>query len=127
MGKKKAKPEGVVEIGLFHAQVAVFQDVIACDEYLTKLGCECDWPNHTSLAVMRYDTDGDGVLRWSIVITEEANDGTVVHECVHCADFIMDKYGIPTGAENTEIRAYLTAEIYGGVKEILSWRKEAGK
>lgn len=45
------------------------------------------------------------------------NYRTLVHECVHMAQYILDYKGIPTDVDNTEVVAYLTDYLF---KECLS-------
>lgn len=119
MVKKPELIAGVLDVGTFNVQVGVFQSVKNCVKYLRNLGCDPVHDTRACYGQARWDEDKDGVLWWSIVIEDDATTATVVHECVHMADFIMDKLGIPTGVKNTEVRAYLTADIFRGVMQIL--------
>lgn len=103
---------GVVFVDVFNIQIGVFRSQKKCRKYLADLGCVIDPVTGAHHGIARVD-EGNGGEEWfSLIITKSARDGTLVHECVHMADFIMESLGIPTGVENTEIRAYLTQHIF---------------
>jgi hypothetical protein len=54
-----------------------------------------------------------------MVIKPKATKATWAHECVHIADFVMNRLGIPMGVRNTEIRAYLVARLFAGLEEMM--------
>jgi hypothetical protein len=54
-----------------------------------------------------------------MVIKPVATKATWAHECVHIADFVMNRLGVPMGVRNTEIRAYLVAHLFAGLEELM--------
>jgi hypothetical protein len=58
---------------------------------------------------------------FTVLIEPDADISVWAHEAVHIADLLMEARGIPTGAENTEIRAYLTGHA---VKQIATIMKD---
>jgi hypothetical protein len=112
MAKRDKRLVGVCRIGVFNIQIGVFRSLADCAGHLARVGCRIEAESKHSIGMARWDECENGTTWWSLIITDEATDATIVHECVHMADFIMERVGIPTGVENTEIRALLTAEVY---------------
>lgn len=113
-------PIAVLRADVFNVQVGVFRSSRKCFAYLTAKGVPGLEPEtRASFGMARMDEAEDGTGWFTMVITKAANEETKVHECVHMADFIMARLGIPTGAENSEVRAYLTAHLYGQLAEAL--------
>lgn len=58
---------------------------------------------------------------WAILILLPPFDGTVdwldslLHECSHAVDRVLDKRGVPPGLESTEVRAYLNGFYFSSI------------
>ena len=111
---------GVIHLDVFHLQVGVFRTLAACRSYLADQGVAVEWEDDRPVfGQATRDHAPDGTAWFSLVITEEATKATWAHECVHMADWVMDRLGIPTGAENSEVRGYLTGHLFAGIEEML--------
>lgn len=108
---------GAIDVGVFNVQIGVFVGDGALDKWAEERGIEFKSRNSRGFAF--WVTDPSGEDWFGIMVQNDAGEPTKVHECVHLADFIMDSAGVPTGVENTEVRAYLTAHIYEGLCDIL--------
>lgn len=111
--------KGMIRLDIFNLDVAVFDnedDRIAC---LTDQGCN-DLTRHTDAAYAsaHLDSTASGSPRLSMVIKPHASKSTWAHECVHIADFVMDHLSLPSGVENTEIRAYMVGHLFAGLQDI---------
>ncbi len=69
-------------------------------------------------------TDDDDVAWYNMVLPEGIPVKTIVHECSHAIDFIMDDVGVPINVDNTEIRAYLLAELFSDAMKVVEGRVE---
>lgn len=110
----------IIDVDLFNLQVGVFRTFRQRSAAMAEVGIVVpDLPEHHAFASahMDHSDDDDGLAWFSMVITRRANMSTWAHECVHVADFIMDHLGIPTGAENTEIRGYLVGHLFHGLQD----------
>lgn len=123
---KKGWPAAVIDLDVFNLQVGVFRTDADRVQVLTDLGVEAVMADAAAWATAHMDTGPDGHGWFSMVIKDEATSATCAHECVHIADFVMDHLGIPTGAENTEVRAYLVGHLFSCLQEIME-RKEPQK
>ena len=113
------KPLGVIHIDMLHTQVGVFAKDKDRVRFLRKKGVSGAVPHDGACyASAHMDTSDTGERFFSMVIKPEATNGTLAHECVHIADWIMDCYGIPTGAENTEVRGYLVGHLFHHAEEM---------
>jgi hypothetical protein len=110
---------GIIPLDVFNLDVAVFADDAARCAALREEGCDVSEHDEDCLASAHIDTAGDGSTRLSMVIKPVAAKATWAHECVHIADFVMNRLGIPMGVENTEIRAYLTGHLFAGLEGLL--------
>jgi len=110
---------GLIPIDVFCLEVAVFDNEDARLARLKEEGC-ADLTRHTDAAIAsaHLDVTESGAPRLSMVIKPHAKKSTWAHECVHIADFVMDHLQLPTGLENTEIRAYLVGHLFGGLQDI---------
>jgi hypothetical protein len=110
---------GIVSLDVFFLNVAVFSDDQSRCAALREEGCDVSEHDVSCLASAHIDTAGDGSTRLSMVIKPKATKATWAHECVHIADFVMNRLGIPMGVRNTEIRAYLVARLFAGLEEMM--------
>lgn len=110
---------GVIDLAVFNLNVAVFgsnEDRVAA---LRDEGCDVSGHDVACLASAHMDVVGDGSIRLSLVIKPVATKATWAHECVHIADFVMDRLGIPMGVENTEVRGYLVGHLFASLDEMM--------
>jgi hypothetical protein len=117
---------GVIHLDVFNLQVAVFDNEDARLAALKDQGCN-DLTRHTDAAIAsaHMDATESGSPRLSMVIKPHATKATWAHECVHIADFVMDHLQLPTGVENTEIRAYLVGHLFAGLQDIFRKKGKA--
>jgi len=115
---------GAINIDVFHTQVGVFKSDKQRCKFLRGVGFS-DVPAHNiaAFASAHMDVNDDGVAWFSMVIKPEATLAVLAHECVHIADWLMDRFGIPCGAENTEIRGYLVQHLFGEAQAMIGERK----
>ncbi len=116
---------GVIDLAVFNLDVAVFasdEDRVAA---LRDEGCDVSEHDIAALASSHMDVAGDGSPRLSMVIKPVATTATWAHECVHIADFVMDRLGVPMGVENTEIRGYLVGHLFASLEEMLCMKDAA--
>jgi hypothetical protein len=111
--------KGVINLDVFCLQVAVFDSEDDRVASLQDQGC-VDVTRHESAAIAsaHMDVTENGSPRLSMVIKPHARKSTWAHECVHIADFVMDRLGFPPGIENTEIRAYMVGHLFSGLQGI---------
>ena len=112
---------GLFSLDVFNLEVAVFDNDAERVAALTDEGCDPDEWDMGAIAHTHLDTTRGGEPRLTMVIKPHATDATIAHECVHLADFAMHVLGIPTGWENTEVRAYLVGHAFS---EIMDMRSE---
>lgn len=110
---------GVIPLDLFHLEVAVFDRDKDRRKFLRSVGVGAEKHTAAAFASAHMDCGEDGVAWFSMVIKPDATKATWAHECVHIADFVMDRLGIPTDATNTEIRAYIVGRLFSGLEEIM--------
>lgn len=97
----------------FDIQVAVYGSREDCSKDFVAI-CGIDPFEGDNIAAngnCGYVFDDADVVWYYMVLPDDACKTTHVHEAVHLADFVMDVTGVPTGAENTEIRAYLVQDF----------------
>lgn len=111
--------KGIIRLDVFNLEVAVFDSEDDRIECLKDQGCT-DLTRHTDAAIAsaHLDVTESGSPRISMVIKPRATKATWAHECVHVADFVIDLLRLPTGLENTEIRAYLVGHLFAGLQDI---------
>ena len=112
--------KGVIPLDVFNIEVAVFAKDKHRRKFLRGEGLSPEKHSDACFASAHMDVGPDGKAWFSMVIKPEATQATWAHECVHIADFLMDRLGIPTGAENTEIRAYIVGRLFAGLQEVLT-------
>jgi hypothetical protein len=101
----------VIEVGPFGVQVALFSsEEERADHFKDVLGLDVETKN-ACFGVCSKTPDENGVCYFAITITDDANLGTLAHECSHLVDFLCDEFGVPLDVENTEIRAYMIQSI----------------
>lgn len=110
---------GVIYIDVFNIQVAVYAKDKDRRKELRKKGFNADNHDEACLASAHMDMGPDGRAWFSMVIKPEATRATWAHECVHIADFLMERVGIPSSTENTEVRAYLVGHIFARLDEMM--------
>lgn len=116
---KKPKADAVVVVMPFNASVALFEDRNELIRYHSeRLGIELDL-KPSGYGSAHENEDAKGVVWWSMYIPKKANLPTIVHECSHIVDFMMDTHGVPINMENTEIRAYMLGYLFQDVCEAL--------
>jgi hypothetical protein len=115
---------GAIDVDVFHTQVAVFKSDKQRQKFLRGVGFS-DVPKHSiaTIAAAHMDVDSDGVAWFSMVIKPSASLAALAHECVHIADWIMERFGIPCGAENTEIRGYLVEHLFGAAHALIEGKQ----
>ncbi|MGR3495237.1 hypothetical protein [Citreimonas sp.] len=117
------RPDYVATADVFNVEIGVFWKRKRFSRWLRERGMqECDGAADGKAACVR---DPEGVDWHVMLICDGAPEKTIVHECVHVADWIMDSAGVPCNAENTEIRAYLVAHIYQQVSKANCERNRA--
>lgn len=118
--KRDKRLAGTIHLDVFHIQIGVFR---SADDlmgyYRDNLGFSPDITGGAAYGMARMDEDAEGESWWSLIITDEANISTKAHECVHIADFVMERLGIPCNCENTEVRAYMTGCMLSQLLEIV--------
>lgn len=121
------KPDFVVMVHPFRAQVAVFSDNEArCWYFENHLGIsDHGMDERASYGMASQHQDDSGVSWHSMHLPEDAGIGTVVHECSHIVDYLMDAHGVPISIDNTEIRAYMLEALFMDVMEFRSEMQEA--
>jgi len=110
---------GAISIDLFNTQVAVWRTDKQRRKFLRAHGVYAEKHNDACFSSAHVDVGADGVAWFSMVIKDGASMATWAHECVHIADWLMQRFGIPTDAGNTEIRGYLVGHLFAGLQEIL--------
>lgn len=101
------KPDLVISIDVFDVQVGIFHSFRRCAKWCKKnVGSEPEGMDDANAAAFQLRSD-QGEMFFGAVIPKGVSLGCVAHECVHLADFIMLHLGIPTDAENTEVRAHM--------------------
>ena len=115
---------GSIMLDIFNLEVAIFRSEADRIECLRGEGCDnLSEHNPASISSAHLDMTRDGAPRLSMVIKPKATRATWVHECVHIADFVIDLLNLPTGVENTEIRAYMVGHLFAGLSEIIGSRR----
>lgn len=109
----------VIFVDLFGIQVAVYTSDAERIETLAAQGITANKGDPNAFATAHVDRDDSGRAWFSMVIPHNATQATRAHECVHIADWIMHEIGIPTHAENTEVRGYLVGHLMVELQEIL--------
>ncbi len=119
MAKKKAsKKVQVCVVAPFDIQVAVWRTREKMIEYYAEvLSYDVEPTSNVgpSNGLCYAFKDDSGVNWYNLILPESVKPKTIVHECSHAIDFIMDDVGVPIGIENTEIRAYLLGDLYEDV------------
>mgnify|MGYP000155974381 CR=1 FL=1 len=117
---KEHKPVGIALVMPFQTQVAVFDSFKSWRKYYKKIGSPINpkWADGAA-ALASTHRGSNGKYWYSIIVPEDGNLGTIVHECSHMVDYICDDSGVPINMENTEIRAYMLGVLFLDVCEIL--------
>ncbi len=118
---KKYSPIGVFEVPLFNTQVAVFNNLNKLQKYHTKVIGEepIGGLDEASYGMCIMAGGRNGVKWFYIFISPDAHKYTMIHECSHLVDYVMDSCGVPIDVHNTEVRAYLLAAACEGLDEVL--------
>lgn len=127
MTSKSKKPKAVVMVMPYRAQVALFDGYAAMKRYFEKKLDVQVIGGDASYGCAFCEQDDNGVTWFGIVLEDDANLSTLVHECSHMVDFIFETHGVPHGAENTEVRAYTLAELVGDVCDAFGFAMERAK
>lgn len=109
---------GAITIDVFHTEVGVFSTDEDRRAFLKEQGCDAEEHDQACFASAHVDVDNQGRRWFSMVIKKNATIATKAHECVHIADWLMETLGIPTGAENTEVRGYLVGHLMNGLMDL---------
>lgn len=109
---------GTINLDLFNVQVCVFKNDKSRVKFLRSKGVDATPHNAACLSSSHFEAGPDGAPWFSMVIKKKANLSTLAHECVHIADYVMDVFGIPCTAENTEVRAYLVGHLFGEARDL---------
>lgn len=109
---------GIIHLDVFNLQVGVFSADADRIAFLREKGCEPVEHDQACFASAHLEVDSAGQRWFSMVIKPDATTATKAHECVHIADWMMETLGIPTGAENTEIRGYLVGHLLSSLMEL---------
>ena len=116
---EKWKPVGIVKINLFGVSIGVFDTFKAYKSYHEKvLKLDTEGVNIRAIAAATVLVSDKSTHWFALIIPKKANIVTIAHECSHMADFIMDVHGVPISLDNTEIKAYLMAQIMQDVFDI---------
>lgn len=107
---------GQIELDVFEIEIDVFRSLGEFSGWLESKGAEPH--SGASYGQAAHVLDSEGVSWFAIFIADDAPLKTYVHEAVHLADWVMENAGIPCTAENTEVRAYLTAHIFDGLEKV---------
>ncbi|MGQ0565601.1 MAG: hypothetical protein ACT4OK_11090 [Gemmobacter sp.] len=113
------RAEGVVRYELFALEVPVYTSEKTRVDAMGFLGLPDVGLPQPCLGCVSRLQDENGAAVFSMTITPEASLSTWAHEAVHLADLVMEERGIPTGADNTEVRAYLTGYAVQQIREIM--------
>ena len=62
------------------------------------------------------DIDGSGLF-WMVFPGGNPSIITIVHECIHVVDYLLEFAGIPIDAENSEVRCYMTEWLVGQIMQ----------
>ncbi|WP_120636033.1 hypothetical protein [Ruegeria sp. EL01] len=117
---KSIKPDAIVWVHPFGAEVPIFDDIDRMDRFYRKRwGIKTDWDRATFGTAGRC-YDKNGVARYALFIPSTANLGLIVHECSHIVDFVMHECGVPISLKNTEVRAYMLATLFCDVCHVLN-------
>ena len=116
------KPDAVVTMQPFNAQIAIFRDQKTQRKYFKKAhGIKhLNSFNGTANGTAMQLTSPNGFEFYTMFLPVDVTAKTVVHECSHIVDFVLDSSGVPLIAENTEIRAYALADLFEQVTNALS-------
>ena len=114
------RADGVIRFDIFDLTVPLYTSDKRRVKALKWLGCDATTAPFPVLGLVGKDAEPDGTIVLSVVITPEADLAVWAHEAVHLADLTMESRGIPTDAENTEIRAYLTGHAVSQISEIMA-------
>lgn len=131
MAKKKSKKPlwvGIVHIAMFKIQCPLFLSEEDRLKTLKARGMSSDsWPT-VAVGQVNRDKNAEGAIIYTMVITPGCGVDTWAHEAVHLADFVMDDLALPTGVENTEVRAYMVGHIVEQIDLIMEevWDKMEG-
>lgn len=120
MARKQSAPSFVINVDVFHIQVAVYRSDKQRRKSLMAQGVEPAAANGAAYSTAHKDIGPDGQAWFGMVIKPEATLATWAHECVHIADWIMDHIGAPTDASNTELRGYLVGHLFKGLQDGLT-------
>lgn len=118
----KPQADAVITVYPFKAQVAIFRDFDErCRYYEEVLGIsDHGFFGRPANAMASEHQDDAGITWWSLFLPDDVQAPTIVHECSHIVDFMMETHGVPMGVENTEIRAYMLADVFEEVTAALS-------
>lgn len=119
---EQPRADAVVTVYPFKAQVAIFRDFDTLRRYYEQVIGISDhrFGDRPANAMASEHQDDSGANWWSLFLPDDVQAPTVVHECSHIVDFMMETHGVPMGVENTEIRAYMLAALFEEVTAALS-------
>ncbi|GAA6162583.1 hypothetical protein NBRC116590_02870 [Pelagimonas sp. KU-00592-HH] len=115
MGKtKEPKADGLIIAQPFGAQIGVFKDLDEMCEYFERVVGIKDhgFRDKRAKAMASELTDEKNTHWWAVYLPEEVDLSTIVHECSHLADMVMESHGVPLGWESTEVRAYVLQRMF---------------
>lgn len=117
---------GIIFLDIFNIQIGVFDCVHKRQNALKKMGVDSGLTTEVACyAFAAWDADELNRTIYSLYLGPESTITTWAHECVHLADMIMDRAGIPTEASNTEIRAYITGHLLAQIMALLNVKNMA--
>ena len=118
----KPQADAVITVYPFKARVAVFKDFEErCRYYEEVIGiADHGFRDRPANAMASEHEDSTGAPWWSMYLPDDTSVPTIVHECSHIVDFLMDAHGVPVNVENTEIRAYMLADLFEEVSAVMA-------
>ena len=118
--KIRSKPIGWIVVDMFNFHCPVFTSDEARVAFSKKKDIPFEAYNEPSYGHVCRSIDDDGSYYFSMVLTPEASIGTWAHESSHLTDFIFERFSIPTGVKNTEVRAYMIGCMVDQIAEFMA-------
>ena len=117
MGKRKPMADAVFDVLPFKAKVALFHDLDEMVRYHEKtLGiADHGLLDVASDGLATIQRAADGTCYFSLFLPAGTGAGTIVHECSHAVDLLLDHHGVPLTVDNTEVRAYMLERLFEDV------------
>ena len=127
MKKFKYDPIAVIVAQPWDFEIGCYDDAEICRKAMTeRIGDKVEIPNGFGSAHWLQNED-TGQNWFAVLLRDDADFGTLVHEISHVMDFVHECVGLPMTYQNTELRGYQMAQLVRCAADVYGFNLERVK